>query len=95
MKNTCRSICARSNPAPPSRGPSEVWRSTKLWFIPYVVIALAAIFYLPRLVPTAPSASDSYIFGYNNRIGILLLLFFVALGVILTRGFNLNQPASV
>jgi len=72
-------------------GPSEVWRSTRRWFIPYVVIALASIFYLPHLVPSAPSASDSYLFGYNNRIGIILLLFFVALGVVLTRGFNL-QP---
>jgi hypothetical protein len=72
-------------------GPSEVWRSTRRWFIPYIFIALAAIFYLPRLVPSVPSAADSYLFGYNNRIGIILLLFFVALGVVLTRGFNLKQ----
>ena len=74
-----------------SSGPSEIWRSTKRWFVPYVIVAFAAVFYLPRLVPAAPSASDSYLFGYNNRIGIILLLFFVALGVILTRGFNLKQ----
>lgn len=71
-------------------GPAEVWRSTRRWFIPYVLIALAAIFYLPRLVSSAPSAADSYLFGYNNRIGIILLLFFVAVGVVLTRGFNLQ-----
>ena len=71
-------------------GPSEVWRSSGRWFIPYILIALTAIFYLPRLVPSAPSASDSYLFGYNNRVGILLLLFFIALGVVLTRGFNLK-----
>jgi hypothetical protein len=75
-------------------GPAEMWRSTRRWFIPYVLIALAAIFYLPRLVPPSSlSASDSYLFGYNNRIGILLLLFFLALGVILTRGFNLSQTS--
>jgi len=73
-------------------GPAEVWRKSRIWFIPYALIALAAIFFLPRLVPTAPSASDSYLFGYNNRIGILLLLFFIALGVFLTRGFNLQSP---
>jgi len=73
-------------------GPAEVWRKSRIWFIPYALIALAAIFFLPRLVPTAPSASDSYLFGYNNRLGILLLLFFIALGVFLTRGFNLQSP---
>src|SRR4029079_9101899 len=72
-------------------GPSEVWRSTRRWFIPYIFIALAAIFYLPRLVPSVPSAADSYLFGYHNRIGIILLLVFVSLGVVLTRGFNLKQ----
>ena len=72
-------------------GPSEVWRSTKRWFVPFIVIALADIFLLPRLVHSAPSASDSYLFGYNNRIGIILLLVFVALGVVTTRGFNLKQ----
>jgi hypothetical protein len=75
-------------------GPSEIWRSTKRWFVPYVVVAFAAIFYLPRFVSSAPSASDSYLFGYNNRIAIILLLFFVALGVVLTRGFGLQIKAA-
>jgi hypothetical protein len=73
-----------------SAGPAEIWRSTKRWFIPYILIALAAIFYLPRLVPSSPSAADSYLFGYNNRTGIILLVFFVGLGVVCTRGFNLQ-----
>jgi hypothetical protein len=77
-----------------SAGPAEAWRTAKRWFIPYVLIALAAIFYLPRLVPSAPSAADSYLFGYNNRTGIILLIFFVALGVIFTRGFNLQTNKS-
>lgn len=74
-------------------GPAEIWRSSKRWFIPYVLIAFAAVFYLPRLVPSVPSAADSYLFGYNNRIGILLFLFFTGLGVVLTRGFNLQATA--
>ncbi|WP_109485940.1 hypothetical protein [Occallatibacter savannae] len=75
--------------------PQEIWRSTRLWFIPYIFVALGAIFYLPRLLPpTSPTASDSYLFGYNNRIGILLLLFFVALGVVLTRGFRLGGTSN-
>jgi hypothetical protein len=73
-----------------SAGPAEIWRSSKRWFIPYILIALAAIFYLPRLVPSSPSAADSYLFGYNNRTGIILLVFFVGLGVVCTRGFNLQ-----
>jgi hypothetical protein len=40
------------------------------------------------------STSDSYIFGYSNRIGILLLLLFVALGAIWTRGMGLPLPVS-
>ncbi len=78
-------------------GPGHVWRSARLWFLPYVLIALAAVFFLPHLVPSSPSAADSYLFGYNNRTGIILLLFFIALGVILTHGFNLrahNSPAN-
>src|SRR3569833_1389209 len=91
MKNTA-DLPTSSESRSAVTDPSEVWRSTRRWFIPYVLIALAAIFYLPRLFPpSAPSASDSYLFGYNNRIGIILLLFFVALGVILTRGFNLDH----
>lgn len=70
--------------------PFELFLSIRRWFIPYVLIALATIFYLPRLIPTAPSASDSYLFGYNNRIGIILLFLFVAFGVIWTQGFGLQ-----
>jgi hypothetical protein len=51
---------------------------------------LAAIFYLPSLLPFQPSASDSYIFGYNNRAGIVILLLLVAIGAIWTKGLNLK-----
>jgi len=65
-------------------------RMTGRWFVSYVLIALAAISYLPKLFPTSLSASDSYLFGYNNRVGIMLFLFFVAVGAILTRGFGIG-----
>lgn len=35
-----------------------------------IVASWAAIFYLPTLFPIQPSASDSYVFGYNNRAGV-------------------------
>jgi len=69
-------------------------RLTGRWFAIYALVALAAIFYVPRLIPTAPSASDSYLFGYNNRAGIILLFLFVAGGVILTRGFSIGTAAA-
>jgi hypothetical protein len=74
--------------------PMEIWGSIKRWFVPYVLIALAAISFLPRLIPNAPSASDSYLFGYNNRVGIILLFVLVAAGVIWTRGFALRKSTT-
>ena len=59
-------------------------------FIAYVVLSLATIALLPTLVPSPPSASDSYLFGYDNRAGIVLLLIFVLIGVLWTRGLNLE-----
>ena len=56
----------------------------------YVVGAFAAIFYLPYFIPLAPSASSSYLFGYNNKAGVALLLSFVAVGAVWTRGLRLN-----
>jgi hypothetical protein len=73
----------------------------RLFFV-YLVCSLTAIFYLPTLVPTRPSTSMSYVFGYNNSAGILLLLVFVAIGAIWTKGRNLplstagaSQPVSL
>lgn len=59
-------------------------------FCAYAIVCLAAIFYLPYRVPLAPSVSDSYLFGYNNRAGIVLLLIAVTIGAIWTRGLNLK-----
>ena len=82
---------AQASPANPIAG----LRLKGGWFLLYVLIALATIFYLPRLIPMAPSASDSYLFGYNNRAGIILLFFFVAVGAILTRGFEIGAKATM
>jgi len=66
---------------------------SKPLFYLYVGCSLLAIFYLPHLVPLPPSVSPSYIFGYNNQAGIVLLLLFVGLGVLWTKGLNLQfQP---
>lgn len=59
-------------------------------FFAYVVCSLIAIFYLPYLVPLPPTASDSYIFGYNNRVGIVLLVLLVTIGSVWFRGLNLQ-----
>src|SRR5260370_32035656 len=56
----------------------------------YAVMSLAAILYVPYFFSPPPSASDSYVFGYNNRIGVALLLLFSIVGAIWTRGCGLN-----
>ena len=59
-------------------------------FAAYIVGGLAAIFYLPSLVPLHPSASDSYLFAYNNRAGVAILLLLVVIGSVWTRGLSLK-----
>ena len=66
----------------------ESWNITKLPFVAYALVGLAAIAFLPTLAPSAPTASDSYLFGYNNRVGISLLLLLVAIGVVWTKGIK-------
>jgi hypothetical protein len=56
----------------------------------FVVFSLVAVFYLPYFAPVPPSASESYIFGYSNRLGVLLLLLLTALGAIWTKSLNLT-----
>lgn len=60
------------------------------WFLVYVLCSLAAVFYIPYFVPMSPSVSDSYLFGYNNRIGVALLLLLVTIGAVWTKGLNLQ-----
>lgn len=58
-------------------------RTFNRWlFLAYVACSLAAIFYLPTLVQTAPAMSASYNFGYNNQVGVVLVLLLVAIGAV-------------
>jgi hypothetical protein len=73
---------------PQTANPAVGLGRSSAWFVLYLLAALAAVFCIPRLLPTAPSASDSYLFGYDNRAGIVLLLFFATLGAIWTKGLG-------
>jgi hypothetical protein len=64
------------------------------FFLIYVGVGLAAIFYLPSMVPLRPTASDSYLFGYNNRAAVVLLLLLVGIAAIWTNGLNLKLSTS-
>lgn len=79
------------SPDPRPEGPGRI--VTRLFPV-YALLSLILIFELPYFVPLAPSASDSYLFGYNNRVGVVLLLILAAIGVVWTRGFRLNRPAA-
>src|SRR5580692_9295008 len=62
---------------------------TLKWLLPiYVLVSVTAVFYVPYLFAVQPAASPSYYFGYNNRLGVLLLLTLVAFGSIWTREIN-------
>lgn len=62
-------------------------------FALFVLCSLAAIFYIPYFVPQTPSTSQSWIFGYNNRAGLALVLASVLIAVLWTRGMSLSIPA--
>ena len=48
--------------------------------------------FVPYFLPQPPSTSQSWVFGYNNRAGILILLATIAFGALWTRGFGLELP---
>lgn len=55
-----------------------------------IIASLAAVLYLPYFVPQAPVASDSYLFGYNNRAGIVLVAILCSAIAIWKQGFHLK-----
>jgi hypothetical protein len=66
----------------------------------YALALLAVLFYLPYFIPQRPVASDSYLFGFNNRAAIVLLLVFSAGAALWGRGYNLalrpaGQPTKI
>src|SRR6266702_2860939 len=56
----------------------------------FVVVALGSILVLPTLVAVSPSISDSYLFGYSNRTGVLLLFGFLVVGGIFCRTLDIR-----
>lgn len=54
---------------------------------------LILIFWLPRYIPLAPTISDSYLFGYNNRAGVLLLLMGLLSVGVFSRRLGLTFPS--
>jgi hypothetical protein len=73
---------------------SKSSKISKLLFLIYIVFCLAVISYVPKLIPLSPSAADSYVFGYNNTVGIALIFILIAGGVVWTKGFNLTFLSS-
>jgi len=60
-------------------------RTLRWWLLPVGVAAfLVALSTVPYHFPVAPNFSESYLFGYNNRVGMVI----VALGLILLAAFG-------
>jgi len=64
------------------------------------VAGVAAVLYVPYFIPQAPSASDSYLFGFNNRAAVVLLVLLCGCGAVWKRGCGLTllpagKPAKV
>ena len=59
-------------------------------WVAFVLVALGTIFCLPSLIPVAPTLSDSYLFGFSNRAGVMLLLFFLALAAFLSKSLKFH-----
>jgi hypothetical protein len=74
-----------------SRKSSTRFRVT---FWAYVGLSLSLVFYVPTLVPVKLVFSESYFFGYNNRIGFLLFVSLTAIGSLWWRRFTLDLPAT-
>src|ERR1039458_3803864 len=58
------------------------------------LLLLGLIFYLPYFVPQKPTASASYLFGYNNRAAVVLLLVFALGFAIWNRGCGIELQSA-
>jgi hypothetical protein len=57
------------------------------------LLLLGLIFYLPYFVPQKPTASASYLFGFNNRAAVVLLLVFSVGFAVWKKGYGIEfQP---
>ena len=63
----------------------------KRWLVAgWAVLAVAALLWLPYRFSVAPTLSDSYLFGFNNRVGIAIVLVF-GLGIaVFAPGFGIS-----
>ena len=71
--------------------PARRWPCS--WYV-FAVLAVVAVCVVPEAFPVPPSASDSYVFQFNNRVALPLLLFLVAAGTVITRGFGIFLEAA-
>jgi len=65
---------------------------TTAWAI--LLFSMAAVLYLPYCIPQQASASYSWLFGYNNRAAVLLILVCAVTGAVWTRGRFLSLRRS-
>ena len=66
----------------------------KLAFAGYILLSLAAVFYIPTLIPGKFVVSDSYVFGYNNQVALLLFVFLTAIGAVWALRLGLAFPST-
>ncbi len=67
-------------------------KSSKLFLAAYICVSLFAVFYIPTLIPGKLAASESYMFGYNNRVGFILFILLTAIGAIYSGRLQLQFP---
>lgn len=66
---------------------------SRQFFVAYCVLSVLAVLCLPYLIPVRPATSDSYIFGYNNAVGWVLLLVLALIGALSTKAPAIDFPA--
>jgi hypothetical protein len=72
----------------------EAGAFNKRLFGVFAACTVGAVCFIPYFVPQAPSTSQSWVFGYNNRAGILILLAAIAVGAWWTRGFGVELSSA-
>jgi hypothetical protein len=65
-----------------------IW--THRFLICFAILGLAIVFCGPYFFSMQATASYSYDFGYNNRVGIILLALILGIGAIWTRGMGIS-----
>jgi hypothetical protein len=66
-------------------------------YIPLIVVCLTGLtltFLLPTVIPSSTANSESYLFGYNNRVGLFSFVLLAAVLAILTKWQQLSLPVT-